>query len=144
MDLGQTNNDDLQNAINGIVGRENNVNNENSIESAFVAPPIPPTPAIPSIPELNNDLGVPELNMTETPKVDGDLEKTKNEMIKELLPLIDKVELPAEKKFEFYKQIIEKEHNKEIVPAAYRAVKEITDEKNKAEALLYLINETDK
>ena len=69
-----------------------------------------------------------------------EMSSVKESMIADLLPLIDKVEIEADKKFDLYKQMIESKQDKTMVPAAYEAAKGIADEKARAEALLYLIN----
>ena len=61
-------------------------------------------------------------------------------MISDLLPLMDKVSLTPEKQFGFYKEIIEASHNVDLIPGAYNAAKKIVDEKERAEALLFLID----
>lgn len=67
----------------------------------------------------------------------------KKSMISDLIPLMDKVSLAPEKQFEFYKEIIDATHNKDMVPGAYNVAKKLTDDAAKAEALLYLIEQSE-
>ena len=76
----------------------------------------------------------------ETP---SELSSVKQSMIQDLIPLMDKVTLEADKKFDLYKEVIDNTHDKTMVPAAYEAAKGISDDTQKAEALLYLINESE-
>lgn len=69
-----------------------------------------------------------------------DVEAVKTDMMRDLFPLMDKVEMTAERKWEIYKQMIDETHDNSMIGAAYEAVKGIEDEKERAEALLYLIN----
>lgn len=75
--------------------------------------------------------------------LDTDLEKVKEEMMMDLLPLMDKIKVMPEQKFKIYKQAISLTHDKKMIKGAYEAVKEIGDETMKAEALLYLIEQTE-
>ena len=75
---------------------------------------------------------------------DSDLDKVKTMALGDLRPILDNVELPSEKKFKIYKDIIEATNDKACVEPAYNAAKMIADEKEKAEALLYIIEAVDK
>ena len=185
--MSEAQNEDLQNAINGIVnsGTEAPVNDGPDLGT-------PPTPPMPEnvAPEMQlPTMAVPdpaaglmntapesiEKQATETPAevpeptpenvpdpVDGTLSETaveniaesvekmpvngeisdvKRDMIKDLIPLMDKVSLTPEKQFGFYKEVIDATHDKEMVPAAYNVAKKLEDDKERAEALLYLIDE---
>ncbi|TWO98740.1 hypothetical protein EUA78_00975 [TM7 phylum sp. oral taxon 351] len=148
------NNDDLQNAINGIVGEE----------TAMPDLGMPPAPALDPAaglmnaePEAIEDQTMASLSPAKvrpesisaeptglraaTPKTE--LSNMKKNMIHDLIPLMDKVALEADKKFDFYKEIIDETHDQKMVAEAYAVAKEITDDVKKAEALLYLINEAE-
>ena len=84
-------------------------------------------------------MGMPEA----APAENSELSSVKQSMIQDLIPLIDKVSLEADKKFDLYKEVIDSTHDKTMVPAAYEAAKGIADDTAKAEALLYLINESE-
>ena len=78
-----------------------------------------------------------------TPETPSELSSVKQSMIQDLIPLMDKVSLDANKKFDLYKEVIDSTHDKSMVPAAYEVAKGISDDTLKAEALLYLINESE-
>ena len=114
------------------------------------------TPAVAeaaSAPELT----VPEAPAPETPVVadttanmpsfdadaSGDLDDIKLNALKELRPLMDKVELPAEEKFDTYLMLIRSTDDSTLIGPAHTAAQGIADEKRKAEALLEIIKEID-
>lgn len=76
-------------------------------------------------------------------EISSDLEKVKESMLKDLFPLMDKINVMPEQKFKIYKQMIESTQDKSMIVAAYEAVKGIADETTKAEALLYLVEQAD-
>jgi len=72
-----------------------------------------------------------------------DLDSIKLNALKELRPLMDKVELPAEEKFDTYLMLIRSTDDKTLIGPAHTAAQGIADEKRKAEALLEIIKEID-
>ncbi len=73
----------------------------------------------------------------------GDLEGVKMEAINELRPLIDKLDLPPEEKFDTYLLLIRCTDDKELVPPAHEVAKLIADDSRRAMALLDIIKEID-
>ncbi len=94
---------------------------------AAVAPaePAPASPAPMSIP------------------VGGELDGVKSQAISELRPLVDKLTLPAEEKFDTYLLLIRSTDDKALIAPAHAAAREITDEARRAQALLDIIKEID-
>lgn len=72
-----------------------------------------------------------------------DLEGVKMEAINELRPLIDKLDLPPEEKFDTYLLLIRCTDDKELVPPAHEVAKLISDDARRAMALLDIIKEID-
>lgn len=72
-----------------------------------------------------------------------DLDTIKNDALQELRPLIDRVDLPAEEKFDTYLLLIRSTDDSSLIGPAHEAAQNITDEKRKAEALLDIIKEID-
>ena len=177
--MSDTKNEDLQNAINGIVNGEGN---ETPDLGEAPVPPMDgagaPDMALPSMavpdpaaglmnaaPEPIEEQAAAPAPVAEVPDpVDGTLSETavdtiaesvekmpaggemsdvKKSMISDLIPLMDKVSLTPEKQYGFYKELIGATHNKDLVPGAYTAAKKIADDKERAEALLYLIDESE-
>lgn len=73
----------------------------------------------------------------------GDLEGVKMEAINELRPLIDKLELPPEEKFDTYLLLIRCTDDQALVPPAHEVAKLIPDDSRRAMALLDIIKEID-
>lgn len=74
---------------------------------------------------------------------DSSLDDIKLTALKELQPLMDKVDLPAEEKFDTYLMLIRSTDDKTLIGPAHTAAQGIADEKKKAEALLEIIKEID-
>lgn len=72
-----------------------------------------------------------------------DLEDVKMEAINELRPLIDKLDLPPEEKFDTYLLLIRCTDDRELVPPAHEVAKLIPDDSRRAMALLDIIKEID-
>jgi len=73
----------------------------------------------------------------------NDLDGIKLDALKELRPLMDKVDLPAEEKFDTYLMLLRSTDDSTLVGPAHTAAQGIADEKRKAEALLEIIKEID-
>ncbi|MGV9002120.1 MAG: hypothetical protein ACOH18_04175 [Candidatus Saccharimonadaceae bacterium] len=82
---------------------------------------------------------VPVVASTSTAELDG----IKLDALKELRPLMDKVDLPAEEKFDTYLMLIRSTDDSTLIGPAHTAAQGIGDEKRKAEALLEIIKEID-
>ena len=96
-------------------------------------PPVEETPAV-----------EPQAPATPTMGASSDeLETIKKEALEELKPLVDKLELPAEEKFDILLLIIRSTDDRELVEKAHTTATQITDETRKAQALLDIIKEVD-
>ncbi len=71
------------------------------------------------------------------------LENIKKDALEELRPLVTKLDLPADEKFDTMLLIIRSTDDQSLLGAAHDAAKNITDEKKRAEALLDIIKEID-
>ena len=71
--------------------------------------------------------------------LNADLAKVKNEALRELAPLVDKLNKSAEEKFALFLEILENLNDKTVVEKMYEAAKGIADEGKKAEALLKVV-----
>ena len=111
-------------------------------EATPLAPPIPApvAPEPPAMPAFANGIVAP---IGSAPKQasygDPDLDRVKSSALSDLRPIIEKIDLPAEKKFEVYKEIIDAMNDKACIEPAYNAAKSISDEKERAEALLFVV-----
>lgn len=77
------------------------------------------------------------------PAPTGDLESIKSEALTELRPLVDKLNVSPEEKFDTYLLLLRSTDDKELIAPAHAAAQAITDETKKAQALLDIIKEID-
>lgn len=73
----------------------------------------------------------------------GELDKLKASALEELRPLVGKLNLPAEEKFDTLLLIIRSTDDQGLLDEAHAAAKEITDDTKRAQALLDIIKEID-
>lgn len=71
------------------------------------------------------------------------LETIKKEALEELKPLVDKLDLPPEEKFDILLLIIRSTDDEELVSKAHDTATQIMDDGRKAQALLDIIKEVD-
>ena len=121
-----------------------------------VAPLAPPTPV--------TDTSVDEVESTEVveqpaaPAVDtsapsfgdslgtsgsSELDSIKQQALGELRPLVDKLDVSAEEKFDTYLLLLRSTDDKDLIAPAHDAAKNIADEARRAQALLDIIKEID-
>ena len=145
--------DELQQAINSIT-------NPGAAAPAAEAPidlGTPPAPEVPDLAAAPAAEPVAPVAPVEAPAAaepavepakavygDPDLDKVKTMALGDLRPILENVDLPTEKKFKIYKEIIDLTEDKACIEPAYNAAKLIADEKEKAEALLYVVEAIDK
>ena len=72
-----------------------------------------------------------------------DLESIKNNAIQDLRPLVDKLNIPEDEKFDTYLLLIRSTDDKALIAPAYQAAKMIADDSKKAQALLDIVKEID-
>ena len=75
--------------------------------------------------------------------VSSDLESIRRQAIVELRPLVDKLDLPAEDKFDTLLLLIRTTDDSSLIPAAHTAAMGIGDDARRAQALLDVIKEID-
>lgn len=73
----------------------------------------------------------------------GGLEQLKKTALEELRPLVGKLDLPAEEKFDTLLLVIRSTDDQSLLSDAHEAAKGITDETKRAQALLDVIKEID-
>lgn len=95
-----------------------------------------PSPAAPA-----NE--TPETPAENAEPLSGDLVATKENILKDLMPLMDRVQSTPEEKFQIYRDAMETLHDKNIITDAYKAASKIEDENQKAEALISLMKAID-
>lgn len=77
------------------------------------------------------------------PAASGELDGIKLEAINELRPLVDKLNLSPEEKFDTYLLLLRSTDDKELIGPAHDTAKLIADETRRAQALLDIIKEID-
>ena len=100
-------------------------------------PPVAPAPSpamSPAPAPLSSPVAIP---------VAGELDGVKQAAITELRPLVDKLTLPPEEKFDTYLLLIRSTDDKSLIGPAHEAAKMIGDETRRAQALLDVIKEID-
>lgn len=119
------------------------------IASAGVAPD--PNAAFMTPPNLDPSVGIapvmpmPDMNapIPAPGGMDSGLASVKQAALTELRPLINKLDVEPEEKFNTYLLLIRSTDDKELIAPAHEAAKSIPDEAKKAQALLDIIKEID-
>lgn len=132
--------DELQQAINSITNPGGAAEADpvaavtESVAAATEAAPVeaPVAPAAPVMPAGKAVYG------------DPDLDRVKSMALSDLRPIIESVDIEPAKKFKIYKEIIDMTEDKACIEPAYNAAKGIEDQKEKAEALLFVVDTIDK
>jgi len=115
-------------------------------------PPQPPTPTVePVAPATDTDFVKPVAPPVNEPIVpidlnpadDTALNSVKKDVLNELKPLVDKLDLSAEEKFDTLLLLIRSTDDKSLIKPAHEAAKNIADEARRATALLDIIKEID-
>lgn len=113
--------------------------------------PIAPLESM-NIPEFNNPLPEPTTETTEEPTPEAsetapqglNTSEVKKAALRDLIPLLDHVNMDQTQRFNVYKDIFEELKDYTVLEPAYQAAREIPDETARAEALLYLVQSIDK
>lgn len=100
-----------------------------------------PEPAAPVIP--GPGVVQPFNGPMQTQDQGDDLESIKRDAISELRPLVDKLNLPPEEKFDTYLLLIRSTDDTTLIAPAHEAARNIVDESRRAQALLDIIKEID-
>ena len=102
-------------------------------------PPMPPAEPAPVEPAPAVEAPEPEpipdsLNTSEIKKA----------ALRDLIPLLDRLNMSSSEKFHIYRDIFDDLKDYTVLDPAYRAAREITDETERANALLYLVKSIDR
>lgn len=146
---------ELAKALAGVTQEVNDLGkDETAVDSATAAVAMPdpiadlPQPDVSATPVVDNPVyntpspqNQPEPSAQ--PTVDPALATVKEAALTELRPLIDKLDVSPEEKFNTYLLLIRSTDDKELIAPAHEAAKSIADEGKKAQALLDIIKEID-
>jgi hypothetical protein len=114
--------------------------------------PVPPTPtlaspipngAIAGVVNAPNPLPSAPILPNDAVPVPSNLDSIKQDALSELRPLVDRLELSPEDKFDTLLLIIRSTDDSSLLPAAHAAAKQIADDARRAQALLDVIKEID-
>lgn len=108
-----------------------------------LVPPTEPPMAAPVADDASFDQPVAAPTAPISIPVAGELDGVKQAAISELRPLVDKLNLPPEERFDTYLLLIRSTDDKSLIGPAHEAAKAITDETRRAQALLDVIKEID-
>lgn len=108
---------------------------------AVVAPEAMPAGEVPA-PEAPGEMPAPEAPVVEA-GVDAGANQIKADILRDLSPLMDKVQIEPEKKFHIYRDMMTTNNDKTVIPSAYETAKLIDDEQKRGEALVSLIDAID-
>lgn len=111
------------------------------VESTETTEQVAPVESAQPLPEPTEPTTSTPTQATTAPT--SDLDSIKKDALGELRPLIDKVELPAEEKFDTYLMLIRSTDDSSLIASAYATAQSISDEKRRAEAFLDIIKEID-
>lgn len=123
---------------------------------APTAPAVPEMPAMPESPIAPEEPAIAETPVapepiapTEPTSAEPTLEApamsdVKEKALRDLAPILGKMNINAEQKFRIYFDMIEALHDQTVYEPAYQAASEIADEVTRGEALLKLIEILDK
>jgi hypothetical protein len=124
----------------------NNLLESNADHGFTGAPPTSDAPETPAqdqpasdpVPDLPTSAPAHDQPTVGTPGPLGDL---KQQALQQLAPLVSQLDQSPEEKFRTTMMMIQATDNQDLLPAAYEAANQISDEKAKAQALLDVVNE---
>lgn len=128
---------ELAKVLAGITGNSADataIDNTAPVQTAYSEPD-----DVSSAPEVEQTFAQPVVPQA---SADG-LEEIKKNAIVELRPLVDKLNLVPEEKFDTYLLLLRSTDDKELIAPAHEAAKNIVDEARRAQALLDIIKEID-
>jgi hypothetical protein len=138
---------ELAKVLAGVTQESNNMDyNETPtppVVQATAAPVAPPEPvASPLTPTTAAFSAEPDVKPVVAHET-GEFDDIKKDAISELRPLVDKLDLAPDEKFDTYLLLIRSTDDKTLIAPAHEAAKNITDETKRAQALLDIIKEID-
>ena len=83
----------------------------------------------------------PEIETIPSSLNTGEIKKA---ALRDLVPLLDRLNMDSSEKFNIYRDIFEDLKDYTVLDPAYRAAREIADEEERAAALLYLVKSIDR
>ncbi|NTW61920.1 hypothetical protein HGB25_00690 [Candidatus Saccharibacteria bacterium] len=142
---------ELAKALAGVTKETEAIDNETTASVSEPVAPVTNTATSEPLPTAFTPLNqtaqpapvAPEPVSTTPTPVSTDLESIKKDALTELRPLVDKLELAPEEKFDTYLLLLRSTDDKALIGPAHQAAQAITDETRRAQALLDVIKEID-
>lgn len=117
---------DLAKVLAGVDQQAEEIVAEPEPASEVPAEPALPEPVFPTLEQPSNDLQV-----------------VKKQALSELVPILDKLNLPPEEKFDIYLLVIRATDDTSLVAPAHEVAKQIMDDTRRAQALYEIVKEVD-
>ena len=126
---------ELAKVLAGVTGQA-----DDAAQAAAATPIEEPAPLEAPVAPLEETVVTPAF-----PSIDegSDLDSVKQEALQELRPLVDKLNVSPEEKFDTYLLLLRSTDDKALIEPAHEAAKGIVDEARRAQALLDIIKEID-
>lgn len=105
--------------------------------------PATPEPELPALPVAPTEPAAPIAPAMPSMAPAGDLDSIKQEALGELRPLVDKLDVSPEEKFDTYLLLLRSTDDHALIAPAHEAARMISDEARRAQALLDIIKEID-
>ncbi|MFZ1360644.1 MAG: hypothetical protein WAS27_01250 [Candidatus Saccharimonadales bacterium] len=140
-----TSNNDDQELAQALAGLDNSepVSTDLSFEKSPANDgPVSPFSATPTS-DSSSDTPPPSPAASPVSSDDQQLDSIKKDALNELRPLVDKLTVPPQEKFDTYLLLLRSTDDKTLIAPAHEAAKVITDEAHRAQALLDVIKEID-
>lgn len=109
--------------------------------AAAPEPPVVPMPTLEEPEEAQPTAPVPPSPVVSA--ASDDLNSIKTEALSELRPLVDKLNVEPEEKFDTYLLLLRSTDDRTLIAPAHEAARNIADEARRAQALLDIIKEID-
>lgn len=107
-------------------------------EDELAAPVLPEPPVAPPLPDVAQPTAP-----AAAPAADSELDSIKKDALSELRPLVDKLDVSPEEKFDTYLLLLRSTDDRSLISPAFAAARGIADEARRAQALLDIIKEID-
>ncbi len=115
-----------------------------AVEETPVLESEPELPTPPEPPVIDDAvLPTPVTPVVDTPAGNSDLEAIKKDALSELRPLVDKLDVSPEEKFDTYLLLLRSTDDQSLISPAFAAARAIANEARRAQALLDIIKEID-
>jgi len=147
---------ELAKVLAGVSNMGNNLGFEETPASTPTTDPKPEPESTPKPVPVTEPIVAPTSNTLQAPVIgynppansastaeSGNLEGIKKDALIELRPLVDKLDLAPEEKFDIYLLLLRSTDDKTLIAPAHIAARNIADEVRRAQALLDVIKEID-